>query len=133
MASFGFCLVALIVGAALLIGNWIPAFLSGIVAYRRYTSAPSAFDAIFGHRWSVMPAFIMFAVLATICIRYRKSEPDSTGYVLALGVVFATTAWAMPANFDPLNQLLMLPTVFLFGRILQSRRTRMVAPGVCDA
>jgi hypothetical protein len=39
----------------------------------------------------------------------------------------------MPANFDPLNQLLMLPTVFLFGRILQSRRTRMVAPGVCDA
>lgn len=117
-------LLALIAGAAALVPQWIPHFLAGLAAYRRYTGAPSAFDAIFGRPWSAVPTALGLITLAIVAWRSRFAEASTRQYVLALTLTLAVSVWAVPANFDPYNQLLNLPLVFLLGRAMQERASR---------
>jgi Glycosyltransferase family 87 len=123
LAGFTFALVALIAGSAALVPRWIPHFLDGLAAYRHYTGAPSAFDAVFGRPWSAVPTLLAFIALALVAWKTRRAEASTRQYVLALALALAVTVWAMPANFDPYNQLLGLPLVFFLGRVLKERRS----------
>jgi hypothetical protein len=114
-------LVALIAGSEALVPHWIPHFLAGLKAYRRYTGAPSAFDAIFGRSWSAIPAALVFVALAMVAWKSRFADACTREYALALALALAVTVWAVPANFDPYNQLLSLPLVFLLGRMMAER------------
>ena len=123
LLGFGLALAALIAASAALVPRWIPHFLHGLTVYRRYTGAPSAFGAIFGPPWSAIPAALSFAALAAAAWKARVADPSSRSYALALALSLAVTVWAVPANFDPYNQVLCLPLVFLLGRILKERTT----------
>jgi hypothetical protein len=117
-------LLALIAGSVALVPQWIPHFLAGLGAYRRYTGTPSAFDAIFGRRWSAVPTALMFVTLAIVAWKSRFADASTRQYALALTFTLAVTVWAVPANFDPYNQLLSLPLVFLLGRVMHERASR---------
>jgi hypothetical protein len=114
-------LVALIAGSEALVPQWIPHFLAGVTAYRRYTGAPSAFDAIFGRPWSAVPAALVFVTLAGVASKSRCADASTREYALALTLALAVTVWAVPTNFDPYNQLLSLPLVFLLGRMMAEK------------
>ena len=120
-------LLALIAGSAALVPQWIPHFLAGLAAYRRYTGAPSAFDAIFGRPWSVVPTVLVFVALAIVAWRSRFADASTRQYALALSLTLAAAVWAVPANFDPYNQLLSLPLVFLLPRygVHRSHKSRL--------
>jgi hypothetical protein len=119
LLGFGLTLMVLIAASAALVPQWISHFLDGLAAYRHYTGALSAFDAVFGRPWSVVPAVLAFMALALVEWKARCADASTLGFALALALTLAVTAWAMPANFDPYNQLLCLPLVFLLGRMLQ--------------
>jgi hypothetical protein len=121
LLGLGGTLVALIAGSATLVPRWIPHFMGGLAAYRHYTGAPSAFDAIFGRPWSILPSALAFITLAVVAWKARSTEASTRSYALALALTLAVTVWAVPANFDPYNQLLCLPLVFLLGRMLKER------------
>jgi len=121
LLGLGCTLAALIAGSAALVPHWIPHFLDGLAAYRHYTGAPSAFDAVFGRPWSALPTVLAFIALALVAWKARRAEASTRAYVLALAVTFVVTVWAVPANFDPYNQLLGLPLVFFLGRMLQAK------------
>lgn len=114
-------LAALMAASTALVPQWIPHFLDGLNAYRRYTGAPSAFDAVFGRPWSLVPSALAFMYLAIVAWKARGAEASTREYALALTLALSVTAWAVPANFDPYNQLLNLPLVFLLGRMLKER------------
>jgi hypothetical protein len=124
LLALGCTLLALIAGSVALVPQWIPHFLDGLAAYRRYTGAPSAFDAVFGRPWSTVPAVLAVAALAVVAWKARCADPPSRAYALALALALAVTVWAVPANFDPYNQLLGLPLVFFLGRMLKERFSR---------
>jgi hypothetical protein len=117
-------LLALIAGSVALVPLWIPHFLSGLTAYRSYTGAPSAFDAIFGRPWSLVPTAIVLVTVAIVAWKSRFADPSTRQYALALTLTLAVTVWAVPANFDPFNQLLSLPLVFLLGRVMHEKASR---------
>ncbi len=121
LLGLGCTFSALIAGSAALVPQWVPHFMSGLAAYRHYTGAPSAFDAIFGRPWSIVPSALAFVALAVAAWKARSAEASTRSYALALALALAVTVWAVPANFDPYNQLLCLPLVFLFGRMLKER------------
>jgi hypothetical protein len=125
---FGFMctFVALMAGSAALVPNWIPHFLAGLPAYWRYTGAPSSFDAIFGRPWSAIPTLLVFVALAIIAWKSRFADASTMEYTVALTLALAATAWAVPANFDPYNQVLSLPVVFLLGRMMREKASRSV-------
>jgi hypothetical protein len=114
-------LVALIACSAALVPQWIPHFLAGLTAYRHYTGAPSAFDAIFGRPWSAVPTALVFVTFAMLAWKSRFADASTQEYVLALTLALAATVWAVPTNFDPYNQLLSLPLVFLLGRMMREK------------
>jgi Glycosyltransferase family 87 len=114
-------LLALVAASAALVPRWVPHFLDGLAAYRNYTGTPSAFDAVFGRPWSAVPTLIAFIALARVAWKARSTEASTRTYAWALALTLTVTVWAVPANFDPYNQLLCLPLVFLLGRILQER------------
>jgi hypothetical protein len=114
-------LVALIAGSEALVPHWLPHFLAGLTAYRHYTGAPSAFDAIFGRSWSAIPAALVFVTFAGVAWKSRFADVLTREYALALALALAVTIWAVPANFDPYNQLLSLPLVFLLGRMMAEK------------
>ena len=117
LLGLGVALMALIAGSAALVPHWIPHFLAGLTAYRRYTGVPSAFDAIFGRPWSAVPTALVFITLVMVAWKSRFAAASTREYALALTLALAVTVWAVPANFDPYNQLLSLPLVFLLGRM----------------
>jgi Glycosyltransferase family 87 len=121
LLGFMSTLMALIAGSAALVPQWIPHFLNGLAAYRRYTGAPSAFDAVFGRPWSAVPTLLAFIALALVAWKARCADASTRAYAWALAFTFAVTVWAVPANFDPYNQLLGLPLVFLLGRMLKEK------------
>ena len=121
LLGLGCTFSALIAGSAASVPQWVPHFMSGLAAYRHYTGAPSAFDAIFGRPWSIVPSALAFVALAVAAWKARSAEASTRSYALALALALAVTVWAVPANFDPYNQLLCLPLVFLFGRMLKER------------
>jgi hypothetical protein len=125
LLGFGVALTALIAASAALVPQWIPHFLHGLTAYRHYTGAPSAFDAIFGRPSSAIPTALSFAAFAAIAWKARVADPSSRSYALALALSLAVTVWAVPANFDPYNQLLCLPLVFLLGRTLKEKTSTL--------
>lgn len=121
LLGLGCTLMVLIAASAALVPQWIPHFLDGLAAYRRYTGAPSAFDAVFGRPWSAVPTLLAFIALALMAWKARRAVASSRAHAWALALTLAVTVWAVPANFDPYNQLLGLPLVFLLGRILKER------------
>ena len=121
LLGLGCTLTVLIAASAVLVPQWIPHFLDGLAAYRHYTGVPSAFDAVFGRPWSAVPTLLAFIALTVFAWKARRAEPSTREYLLALAVTFAVTVWAMPANFDPYNQLLGLPLIFFLGRVLKER------------
>ena len=123
-------LAALMAASAALVPQWIPHFLDGLTAYRRYTGAPSAFDVVFGRPWSLGPAALAFIYLAIVAWQARGKDPSTREYALALTRALFVTAWAVPANFDPYNQLLSFPLVFLLGRMLKDRNSRLQPAGL---
>jgi Glycosyltransferase family 87 len=129
LLGFMLTLMALVAGSAALVPHWIPHFLDGLAAYRRYTGAPSAFDAVFGRRWSAVPTVLAFIALALVAWKARRADAPTRAYAFALALTLAVTVWAVPANFDPYNQLLCLPLVFLLGRTLKEKiLVRQTAP-----
>jgi hypothetical protein len=121
LLGFGLTLMALIAASAALVPQWISHFLNGLAAYRHYTGAPSALDAVFGRPWSAVPTLVAFIALGRVAWKARSTEASTRTYAWALALTLTVTVWAVPANFDPYNQLLSLPLVFLLGRILQER------------
>ena len=121
LLGFVLTLAALISGSAVLVPQWVPHFLAGLAAYRRYTGAPSAFDAVFGRPWSLLPTALAFIALVIVAWKSRRADPSTREYAWALTLALLATAWAVPANFDPYNQLLSLPLVFLLGRVAGER------------
>jgi hypothetical protein len=124
LPGLGFTLLLLVAGSTALVPGWIPHFLDGLAAYRRYTGAPSAFDAVFGRPWSMLPALLVFIALAVVAWKGRRADSSTPAYAFALALSLAVTVWAVPANFDAYNQLLSLPLVFLLGRIAREKNLR---------
>jgi hypothetical protein len=125
LLGWALTLGVLVAASAAVVPEWIVGFLHGMTAYRHYTGAPSAFDAIFGHPWSALPTFIAFVGLAIVAWKARAADASTRQYALALTLALAVTAWAMPANFDTYNQLLSLPMVFLLGRMAEEKNSRL--------
>jgi hypothetical protein len=124
LLAWALTLVTLITISAALVPGWIFRFLHSITAYRHYTGAPSAFDAVFGHPWSIIPTSVTFVGLAVVAWKARAADASTRQFAFALTVVLAVTAWAVPANFDTYNQLLSLPMVFLLGRMAKEKNSR---------
>jgi hypothetical protein len=124
IAGFALVLGLLMALSLAILPTWPREFLHGLSEYSAYTSAPSAFDAMFGKRLSPFLTWPLLGALAVAMWRNRQAAPGSLNFALVLVLILGATAWLMPAMFDPFNQILMLPGICLLGTYFQGKHAR---------
>lgn len=129
-AGFTLSLSLLVGTSLLLLPSWPHEFLSGLMAYRGYTGAPSAVGAILGKPLSSWLTACLVLVLIVAMLGVRKADPNDIRFACMTASTLAATCWLMPAMWDPFNQLLMLPAFCLLGRYFQTKRAEVALPRI---
>lgn len=125
--------MAILLGAGLwVLPSWPWEFLVGLRAYANYTGAPSAVTAVLHYRAGKVLQWALLALAAALAVYQRRAPASGKKFALTAAAMLAATAWAMPAMFDPFNQVLMMPGVCLLGAWFQHRRNSS-APGKQDS
>jgi Glycosyltransferase family 87 len=106
-------LAALILGGELLSPGWITRFLSGLVAYDKYTGGNYWLGLMFPGRLSVATAAAAAVVTAVICWRARREPENSLTFAFGYCLLLNITILIIPATAAAFNQVLLLPALLL--------------------
>ncbi len=115
--SFAIALVALMVGAEILLPGWIREFCAAVSAYRSYTQAGSVLDQLAGPTAGAVLALVVVIAVAAASWRARTNPADTEDDLFSwtTSLVLAATVVVVPST-APYNQLLLLPGAFLIAR-----------------
>jgi len=125
-AGFAAALVLLAGAGELILPGWLPDFLAGLVAYRKYGPIRTLLQLALGDRLGMAAAAVLIAVLLVWGWMHRTDGADSQAFAFTLSGFLLGSALALPL-MPPFNQvLLILPLLIilrdwsrlpLFGRV----------------
>ncbi|MFI5103529.1 MAG: glycosyltransferase family 87 protein [Terriglobales bacterium] len=125
---------ALLIAAQLLQPGWINEWLGVLQQYRRYTQSRSPIEMVAGDsRLAVMITVSMWAVVAWVCFRLRKSLPHTPAFAAGLCLAIAAGVISSP-NWLFHNQVILLPVgmwLLVWGKKFLSGAQRLL-PLTCQ-
>src|SRR5262249_13142340 len=115
--AFGFAaaMLALVVGAELLLPGWIPSFRAAMREYWQYTGGQSALDVLLSPPMGKPAAVLVVLMLVGIWWKLRRCAAQSSEFSLLIALTLAATLIIIP-TFASYNQVLLLPAILLFLR-----------------
>ncbi|HMG99834.1 MAG TPA: glycosyltransferase family 87 protein [Terriglobales bacterium] len=112
IAFFGTAFFLCLAGELLLRG-WIPEFIHGMIAYRRYAGY-TGLEILFGRNpLATLATALILLWMGLRMWRNRKVDADSQQFVTQLSSILAIELLVMPGMFDLYNVVLLLPGIFV--------------------
>jgi len=113
--GFGLTIAVLVAASQILLPTWIPEFLSGILAYQRYTGNFSILRLFFGSVGGSIAGLLLVAIFMLLAWSMRKKSLDSREFLVVCCIALIVTVVTMPTLY-PTNQVVLLPAVFFVLR-----------------
>jgi len=113
--GFALAMMALLVGAQLILPGWIGQFRGALVAYRQYTGASSVLETLNTPLLGKLLAAGLVLTLIVVCWKTRRALATSQQFCFTTALVLAVTVTVIPMT-APYNQLLLLPAIYLTVR-----------------
>ena len=106
--AFSLCLAG-----ELILPGWIPEFIQGMIAYRRYAGY-TGMEILFGRGPLAAVASALILLWTGLRMwRNRKVDADSPQFILQLSSILVVELLIMPGMFDLYNVVLLLPGIFI--------------------
>jgi hypothetical protein len=108
-------MVALLIGAEILLPGWFGNFLAAAHDYRNYAGGMSMLDVLLTPWWGRLLTVLIVVAVAAICWRSREEEAGSPMFTVVIALVLAVTVIIIPM-FAPYNYILSLPSLLLMAQ-----------------
>jgi Glycosyltransferase family 87 len=108
-------MVALLIGAEILLPGWFGNFLAAAHDYRNYAGGMSMLDVLLTPWWGRLLTVLVVVAVAVICWRSREEEAGSPMFTVVIALVLAVTVIIIPM-FAPYNYILSLPSLLLMAQ-----------------
>jgi hypothetical protein len=106
--TFSLCLAS-----ELILPGWIPEFVKGVIAYRRYAGY-TGLEILFGSKpFAALAAALILLWMGLRMWRNRKVDADSPHFISQLSSILAVQLFIMPGMFDSYNLVFLLPGIFI--------------------
>ena len=105
--------LSLCLAGELILPGWIPEFIQGMIAYRRYAGY-TGLEILFGSKpFAALAAAFILWWMGLRMWRNRKVDADSPHFISQLSSILAVQLFIMPGMFDSYNLVLLLPGIFI--------------------
>jgi Glycosyltransferase family 87 len=132
VVGFVSMMAILLLGALLVLPNWIHSWIQTLLAYRRYTTPPLVREVLtspFGPRFAgpASTALTIGSIVLAIAIAWRYCSADlkSFDFWLAISLLFSITTITILPGQAVYDHLVLIPAILL----LAAARTRLLSAG----
>jgi hypothetical protein len=124
--SFAGSMAALLIGAEILLPNWMPEFITAVQNYRHYAGDEPILQVLLSRVGGAAGSVLLLLFLIGLCWKWRKSEPGSHQFSAMLALA-GTITLVILDKVAPYNQVLLIPA--LLWLLVQVKRTSVSFPG----